>query len=151
LQTCQSHLITEESTNLWGLPMQSVLSIVAKKKHEVPEHELSAGHMLLLAMRERGGRPRLRDARELKPSGVIACENVRELIYDVTCLDGYAEGDEFDYGWIANVQRALGLKYTTCWNIARGEITSISSRTVDMIAAKSGVPAEKFYVAKKAY
>jgi hypothetical protein len=129
--------------------MQSVQSIVAKRKHEIPEHERSAAHVLLLAIRERAGRPNLREAQKIRPSGVVACENVRELIYDVTCLDGYAEGDEFDYGWIANAQRALGLKsYTTCWNIARGEITSLSSRTVDQISLRSGVPVEKFYVDK---
>lgn len=125
-----------------------VQSIVAKKKDAgLPQHELAAGHHILRAIRESAGKPRLRDARKVRASGEVACERVRELIYDLTIIDGMVldEDETFRYGWIAHAGRALGLKYPTVWGIARGEITSISTHTVDRISRISGVPVRIFY------
>lgn len=47
--------------------------------------------------------------------------------------------------WIAEVSRQLDLPYSTCWKIARGKITSLSTHTVDKIARKTGIPVSVFY------
>jgi hypothetical protein len=110
-----------------------------QRPREVPEHEYAVGHHLLLAAKEYGNKRRLRKVEDLRASGEVACERVKEFAYDL------GAELEFVYGWKASAARRMGLTYSTMWNIIMGDITAISTKTVDHVARHSGIPVSVFY------
>lgn len=87
-------------------------------------------------------RRRLRDAAELRASGEVACERIREFGWDVGSEKREA-GD--GWGWMAWTSRELGLNEATGWWILSGNATRVSTKTVDTVCAACGVPPRVFY------
>ena len=110
----------------------------SSRQPPLPQHDYVTDHRLTLAAKEHAARRRVRDANDIRPSGVIACERIREFCWDL--------GAELEWDrWMAEISRRLGISYTTTRLIIKGEITSLSTHTVDKIAQSSGIPYAVFY------
>lgn len=107
----------------------------------MPEHDYAVSHHLLLARKEHAKnlKRRLRAVEELRASGEVACERLREFAYDI------GADMEWERGWKAEAAKQCGLNYSTMWSIIMKDLTSISTRTVDHVARKSGIPISVFY------
>lgn len=104
---------------------------------QYPVHEYAADHILYekyLTCKP----PSVRAAEKIRPSGEIACERIRELGFDL--------GAELEWNrWMADVATKLGLTYETARLIFNGERISVSTRTVDRVHRKTGIPIAVFY------
>jgi hypothetical protein len=107
-----------------------------------PKHEYAAQHKAIRARDDLvTSRRRLRDAAELRPSGEVACERIREFGWDLGVEARIAHPN----GWIATASRALGLHEATGWLIISGRATCVATATVDAVAKHTGVPVRIFY------
>lgn len=116
------------------------LRLVPRPNQRPKKHEHADGHKLFYAHQKYFSKRRI-DALEesYEASGEVACRRIREFAWDL--------GAElnWEYGWKAMAADRLGLGYTTMWNIIQGVVTTISTRTVDHVALRSGVPVGVFY------
>jgi hypothetical protein len=119
-----------------GVPVKAQF---ARPIERLPDHEYAHEHKLLKARHEHStSKRRLRDAAHLRPSGEVACERVRELMWDL--------GAELDWTrWVCEVSRQIGINERTGQGIASCERLSISTQTVDAIARHTGIPVRVFY------
>jgi hypothetical protein len=128
---------------------------VQQLRARLPEHVHANAHHLFLAEREYSRTLKKRSAKleelgDEAASGAIACKRVREFAYDVGfhwVAENFDDYDDFTAvrGWPAEAARRCGLRYGTMWAILNRDITHISTRTVDKIARKTGIPVSVFY------
>lgn len=117
-----------------------ILPTLRSSRRPLPKHDYADKHHVLLAFKKYSSAERIKSAKKsFLASGEIACARVREFAYDL------GAEVEWAYGWKAKAAARLGLGYSTMWNILTEHITSISTRTVDRVAAVSGVPVWVFY------
>lgn len=110
------------------------------RKHQAaPDHEYADRHVLLRAREEHvRSRRRLRLAADLVSSGETACNRLREFLWDL--------GEDLGWQrWKAEVARQTGIPPTTAGQIIRGQVTTITTHTVDKVARISGIPVRYFY------
>jgi hypothetical protein len=113
---------------------------------DLPDHAHATDHTLLQASRTREAMDRKAVfKRRKKPlnSGELACSRIQEFAFDL------GHEVDFAYGWKAEAARFCGLPQSTMWNIISGYVTTISWKTVDHVAMKSGIPIGVFYELKQ--
>lgn len=104
----------------------------------LPRHEHASDHRVLLAAKKFGTKG-IAKRRQLRASGEVACDRIREFAWDLGMEQDWA------YGWKARAAARLGLPYATMWNIISHAVTTVSTKTVDHVAFVSGVPVREFY------
>ncbi len=107
------------------------------RRRTYPEHQYADNHALLRAYQTSKPVP-VRLAKKLRGSGEVACERIRELAWDIGA-------DKEWYLWMADVSRKLGINYSTARAICQGKQFTVSTRTVDKIAIRTGIPPRLFY------
>lgn len=74
-----------------------------------------------------------------RPSGVVAMERAMQFAWDIGADMNHG------YGWKAYAARRMGLNYSTAWQLIQGLTPSLSTKTVDRIALRTGVPVSSLY------
>lgn len=110
---------------------------LARKRVQYPDHDYADNHVLLRAM-DQYKPPTVRDAAKIRPSGEIACDQIRELGWDL--------GAEYNWErWMAAVAEKIGLHPDTARAIFNEERVSVTNRTVDKVHLKTGIPLAVLY------
>lgn len=74
-----------------------------------------------------------------RPSGVVAMERAMQFAWDI------GADMKHEHGWKAYAARRMGLNYSTAWSLINGHTPALSTKTVDRIALKTGVPVSSLY------
>lgn len=114
----------------------------ARRRETYPDHEYAVEHTLYRAKQHVSARRRLRNAAELRASGEVACERIREFAWDM----GTELRESQPNRWMAPIARdVLGLNERTGWDIISGAAERVSTATVDAISRFTGIPVSVFY------